>query len=212
MIIGISFDKFIEVLSPVILLVCIIAFVGLNTDYGAKKEQERLQALENYEVSSNKIDCAEILNRYFADGDLKFTDADKFTSHSHYDDGNYDVYTRYALLCIRYERVQVNSETQEIMSYLIIYDGLTANADLTKAIINDYSDFIKGKFDETAQWSKQYNGKQYNASAILSHISSRKDDSLEMLHSDTEKRGNDYHCLISSHGDTVDISLSYEFQ
>ena len=41
----ISFDKLIEILSPLILIVCIIALIGLNKDYDAEREQERQQAL-----------------------------------------------------------------------------------------------------------------------------------------------------------------------
>jgi len=211
MIISVSLSRLIEVLTPLLLVICIIGLVGLNTDYDAKREQERLQALEDYEVSSTYIDHAEILNRYFADGERKFTSADEFTSHRHYDNGNYDVYTRSDLLGARDERVTVNSETQEIKSYWIFYRELTADGDLAKVIVKDYSNFVKGKFDETAQWSKRTDDKVYSASGVLSHIASRPDEENEILHCITSKKGNDYSCLISSHGDTVDISLTYEF-
>ena len=152
----ISFDKLIEILSPLILIVCIIALIGLNKDYDAEREQEKRQALEAY-------------------------------------------------------RVTVNSETQEIKSYWIVYDDLIPDGDITKKVVHDYSDFIKGRFDENASWSKTSGEKKYNASGILTYIASRTEGKVEMYHSNFHKNGADFDCLISSQPDSVAISLYYEF-
>lgn len=76
----ISFDKLIEILSPLILIVCIIAIIELNKDYDAEREQEKRQALEDYQIASDYIDPAEILKRYFSQNDLHFVNQDDFTS------------------------------------------------------------------------------------------------------------------------------------
>lgn len=110
-----------------------------------------------------------------------------------------------------YERVTVNSETQEIKSYWIVYNDLIPDGDITKKAVQDYSDFIKGRFDENASWSKTSGEKKYNASGILTYISSRTEGKVEMYHSNFHKDGADFDCLISSQPDSVAISLYYEF-
>ncbi len=207
----ISFDKLIEILSPLILIVCIIAIIGLNKDYDAEREQEKRQALEDYQIASDYIDPAEILKRYFSQNDLHFVNQDDFTFYKHDKDKNIDIYERKNTDYSRDERVTVNSETQEIKSYWISYINLTPDSDITKKTVNDYSDFIKGKFDETARWSKIYDEKKYNASGILTCISSKTDGKVEMYHSDIEKNGIDYCCLISPSQDSVSISITYDF-
>ncbi len=110
----ISFDKLIEILSPLILIVCIIALIGLNKDYAAEREQEKRQALEAYRVESVYIDKAEILQRYLAQGDRQFIQSDDFTFYMHDEEKNLDIYERRNIAYSNYERVTVNSETQEI--------------------------------------------------------------------------------------------------
>ena len=41
----ISLDKLIEILAPLLVVVCIVVYVGIDKDYDAIKEQERQQAL-----------------------------------------------------------------------------------------------------------------------------------------------------------------------
>lgn len=207
----ISFDKLIEILSPLILIVCIIALIGLNKDYAAEREQEKRQTLEAYQVESVYIDKAEILQRYLAQGDRQFVQSDDFTFYMHDEEKNLDIYERRNIAYSNYERVTVNSETQEIKSYWIVYNDLIPDGDITKKVVQDYSDFIKGRFDENASWSKTSDEKKYNASGILTYISSRTDGKVEMYHSDFHKDGADFNCLISSQPDSVAISLNYEF-
>lgn len=90
----ISFDKLIEILSPLILIVCIIALIGLNKDYDAEREQEKRQTLEAYQVESVYIDKAEILQRYLAQGDRQFVQSDDFTFYKHDEEKNLDIYER----------------------------------------------------------------------------------------------------------------------
>lgn len=207
----ISLDKLIEILAPLLVVVCIVVYVGIDKDYDAIKEQERQQALEEYQVESVYIDKAEILQRYLAQGDRQFVQADKFTFYKHDDEKNIDIYERRNIVYSNYERVTVNSETQEIKSYWIVYNDLIPDGDITKKVVHDYSDFIKGRFDENASWSKTSGEKKYNASGILTYIASRTDGKVEMYHSDFHKNGADFDCLISSQPDSVAISLYYEF-
>ncbi len=207
----ISLDKLIEILAPLLVVVCIVVYVGIDKDYDAIKEQERQQALEEYQVESVYIDKAEILQRYLAQGDRQFVQADKFTFYKHDDEKNIDIYERRNIVYSNYERVTVNSETQEIKSYWIVYNDLIPDGDITKKVVHDYSDFIKGRFDENASWSKTSGEKKYNASGILTYISSRTDGKVEMYHSNFHKNGADFDCLISSQPDSVAISLYYEF-
>ena len=207
----ISFDKLIEILAPLLVVVCIVAYVGLNKDYDTIREQERQQALEAYRVESVYIDKAEILQRYLAQGDRRFVQSDDFTLYQHDEEKNIDIYERRNIVYSNYERVTVNSETQEIKSYWIVYNDLIPDGDITKKAVQDYSDFIKGRFDENASWSKTSGEKKYNASGILTYISSRTDGKVEMYHSDFHKDGADFDCLISSQPDSVAISLYYEF-